>query len=195
MSEKSGLDMLEELVAEVKRLNQKVSVMDQLLKKVANSAKISELATKALDTPLKDWARSGGVKQQPKAQAFDPKSDKNKEPKGLRFNFESNDAAKIMPKTNAQETKKQSVMCMCEGKMVANSRGETIAIPGIDVSIFNDKDEMVKKTRTNRAGAWLSQLPPGKYVALCEGKFQGKPLHPVNIKFEVKPGMEKLEVS
>lgn len=201
MSEKSGMEILEELVQEVKRLNQKVDVMDRLLKQVANSAKISEIATKALNTPLKNWAQHVvSPKKNNQAQAVSKEAvqgAKEAAPsEGMRFKFEPTDAARLQqeaPNRAARRTV-EPVMCMCEGKMVASNKGQNVPLPGVSVSIFNDKDELVKQTKTNRAGSWMSKLSPGRYVALCEGKYQGKALYPININFEVKPGMEKLEV-
>jgi len=182
MKERSGIDMIEELLAEVKRLNKKVDVMDRLLKKVANSTKISEIATKALNTPLKEWAKPGNKT----IEAFS-KDDTEKVKKGKRFKFEPTDASKIK-KVAPNRAAKQDTKCMCSGKMVVSDGGRSVPLPGISVKLFNDKDEIIKKTKTNKAGLWQAQLPVGRYVALIEGKLGGADLYPVNINFEVKPG-------
>ena len=186
MTERSGIDMIEELLAEVKRLNKKVGVMEQLLKKVANSAKISEIATKALETPLKEWAKPGSKR----VEAFSKGEVKENK---KRFKFEPTDAAKIKQEPSNRSVKVNK-MCMCSGKMVVSDKGRSIPLPGVNVKIFDDKDNVVKQTKTNRAGSWMSQLPAGNYVALCEGEFNGQTLYPININFQVKAGMAKLEV-
>jgi len=195
MSELSGIEMLTELLKEVKRLNQKVDVLDRLVKQVANSAKISEIATAALKTPLKNWAQAVTKPVKARAQAVGPPVAKPDAKTGLRFKFESSDAAKSGEAPIRASRTNEPTDCMCEGKMVASANGRTIPLPGVDVSVFDAKDKLVKKTKTNRAGSWMSKLPAGRYVALCEGRFQGKDLYPVNINFEVKPGMRKLEVA
>lgn len=195
MSERSGMEMLEELLREVRRLNQKVDVLDRMVKQVANSAKISEIATKALETPLKDWTVPVAKPKGGKAEAVSIPQPGDA-PSGMRFKFEPSDAAKTTQEAPNRSTRSAPVTtCMCEGKMVASNKGQSVPLPNIQVSIYDSKDALVKQTKTNRAGIWMSKLPPGKYVALCEGTYNGQTLYPVNIGFEVKPGMERLEVN
>ena len=54
-------------------------------------------------------------------------------------------------------------------------------IPEVNVTIHDDKDNVVKRTRTNRSGEWMAQLPPGKYAAECllEGRVNG------NVVFQI----------
>jgi len=189
MSEKSGLEMLAEILYEIKLIRQEMKILDQNIKKVANSAKISEIANKVINTPLKDWARHGTTKGAKVEMANDPS--KTIQKKNLRFGFEPQDASKtnqVSPRVRA------TTECMCEGKMVADYSGKSVPLPGLFVKIFDSKDKLVKQTKTNKAGLWLSKLPVGKYIANVEGKFNGKDLYPVNLTFEVKAGMSKLEV-
>ena len=96
MSEKSGIDMISELLTEVKLLRKELKVLDQNVKKIANSAKISEIANKVINTPLKEWVRPSGV---PKATAEAVTADNRLIKKeNLRFNFESMDASKTAQK-------------------------------------------------------------------------------------------------
>lgn len=197
MTEKSGIEMLGELLKEVKRLNKKVDVLDRLVKQVANSAKISEIATAALNTPLKHWAQPASKPKAASAKAVGKNTvSENSAPTGLRFKFEPTDASRLQQEpANRSSRPAAPTMCMCEGKMVASNKGKNVPLPNVNISIYNAKDALVKKTKTNRAGSWMSKLPPGRYVALCEGKFQGKDLYPININFEVKQGMERLEIT
>lgn len=189
--EVSGLDMLKDLVQEVGLLRKEMRVLDQNIKKIANSAKISELATKAMGTPLEGWARSGGAQVQasaaPSASPGVAAVSKSVQSKDMRFGFDrSADPAKPQPPP--------VTACMCQGKMVAELKGSSIPLPDLDVKIFDEVDAVVKTTKTNRAGVWMSQLKPGNYVANIEGKYAGKDLYPINLAFMVKKGMKKLEV-
>lgn len=195
MTERSGIDMIEELLKEIKTMRSELKVLDRNVKKIANSAKIAEITEKVLNTPFRDWAKantSGG----PNIKAAEAPAIKNINKDNLRFSFESVDASKTKqpPVTKTPQVLQQPEMCMCSGKMVAQSSGKQIPLPGLDVKIFDDKDKLAKETKTNRAGSWMSQLPPGNYVANIEGKYGGKDLYPVNITFSVKSGMKQLEV-
>lgn len=94
---RSGIDMLEELIKEVKLMREEMKVLDHNIKRIANSTKVSELATKALGTPLEAWVKPE-VKQNNKPNAEPVSSDdlvKNKiNKKNIRFNFETTDASK-----------------------------------------------------------------------------------------------------
>ena len=196
MAERSGIDMLKELLREVHIMRNEIKVLDQNIKKIANSAKISEIATKALNTPLKDWTVPVPISNKPKRiEAVDaPKNIINKD--NIRFNLEITDASKTDQVTPNRSVREPTVpmLCMCQGKMVASAGSRTVPLPGLSVKIFDYKDNVVKKTKTNRAGNWMGQLPPGLYVVNIEGKFKGKSLYPVNLNFEVKPDMKTLEV-
>lgn len=195
MAERSGIEMIEELLNEVKAIRAEMKVLDQNIKKVANAVKLIELADKVLNTPMDSFGRANAAKpkaiaatppEKPKAVAAKPpeKIAVAMEPakaQNVRFNFQ-------------QEPKAAEAVCMCEGKMIISSGTNKTPLPDIAVKIFNDKDVLVKETKTNRAGVWMSKLPPGKYVASCDGKFAGKVLNPVNISFIVQDGMKKLEV-
>ena len=198
MAEVSGMEMLAELLKEVKRLNQKVDVLDRLVKQVANSAKVSEIATKALGTPLEGWVMPGRVKAEGKVTAKAYTADqaavaKKQSTGGLRFNYETSDGETVQASVEAVVAS-APVKCRCEGKMIATVEGRPVPLSDVKVTIFDEHDTEVKRTGTNRAGVWQSSLGPGRYVALCEGKMQGKDLYPVNIAFTVEPGMERLVV-
>lgn len=180
---KTGIDILEELVQEIKQLRQEVKILDINIKKVANSAKLAELLE---DKDVKGWSKpKPKAKPSVQVKAFNPEEKAAKPQSNIRFNFE----------TDKVETKPISNNCLCQGKMVAKSGDREIPIPNVSIKIYDDKDNLVKETKTNRAGIWMSKLPLGKYVALCEGTYQDKQLNPVNLMFEVTPGLEKLEVN
>jgi len=184
MKERSGIEMLSELLVEVKTLRKEVKVLEQNVKKIANATKVSEIATKALGTPLKDWIK-------PNNPTIEAVSGRSIDKKNLRFKFESVDASKTKQE---QPRFRKPIMCMCQGKMIITKNGKSVPLSGLDVKIFDDKDNLTKETKTNKAGTWMSQLPPGNYIANIEGKFNNQDLYPVNLSFVVKKGMQKLEV-
>jgi hypothetical protein len=57
-------------------------------------------------------------------------------------------------------------------------------VPEVNITIHDDKDHPVRKTRTNRSGEWQAALPPGRYAAECllEGRVNG------NVVFSVGDG-------
>jgi hypothetical protein len=186
MKEKSGIEMISELLMEVKMLRKEIKVLEQNVKKIANATKVSEIATKALETPLKDWVK-------PSSPSIKSVSGKSIEKKNLRFKFEPVDASKIKQE-QPNRSRLKPTMCMCQGKMIVTKDGRAVPLPGLSVKVFDDKDNMIKTTKTNKAGTWMSQLPPGNYIVNIEGKFNNKDLYPVNLPFVVKEGMQNLEV-
>lgn len=205
MAEKSGIEMLEELLEEVKLLHRKVDLLDRNLKQVANSAKMADLLERAAGTSLDTFSRANGVKA--KIEKVDAQAEiarvKEKASKGMRFKFEPADASKIkQPTALAQKGRVAATAgpknIMVQGKMVIEQGDNSLPLSQIKVTIFDAKDNVVKETKTNRAGRWMSQLPPGQYVAKFEGEYGGKKLMPVNKAFEVPtelpPGQKELEI-
>ena len=196
MTEKSGINMLEELVQEVRLMRKEIKVLEHNIKRIANSAKISELAAKAMGTPFEDWTRSEKTsKSSIEPVNADDLAGSKINKKNIRFNFEPTDASKsnqVQPSRSSRQPAVDS--CMCQGKMVAEYKGSSVPLPGLDVKVYDDKDQLVKETKTNRAGMWMSKLMPGNYVANIEGKYGGQDLYPINLSFVVKPGVSKMEV-
>ena len=196
---KSGIDMLTELLEEVKLLHQKIDLLDRNLKAVANSTKLADLITKASGTRFDAFARAGGVK----AQAVDAKEavQKIKESAqgAMRFKFEPADASKVKQagtlankaRVPVAEVPKKVIV---SGKLVIMNKDQTVPLSQVDVKIFNEKDAAVKETKTNRAGHWVSHLVPGKYVVSFAGEVDGKKLAPVNKSFIVPDGVSEFEV-
>jgi hypothetical protein len=170
MSEKSGIELLQELIQKVDILSKKVDVLDQNVKKMINSKRPSEQVKRA------NAEMVSGVKTE--IQKTKTNIDK------MRFSFD---------RASAKENIKPT-MTMVRGKMATELDGKEVPLIDISVKIYNDKDQLVKETKTNRAGHWMSQLPPGRYVALFEGEYNGSQLVPQNRNFEVTAGSYEIEV-
>ena len=56
-------------------------------------------------------------------------------------------------------------------------------ISDIKITIWDERNNQVKATKTNKAGAWFSFLPPGKYTAQYSKE---DPKIDKNVNFEVK---------
>lgn len=167
MAEKSGIEMIKEILKKMSHLEEQIKVLDRNIKQIANSAKLSELMESAKNTPLKNWAAA---------------AENTSEQKGFKnFKFESANA-----KNTGVAAKKRQSGFMVKGRMMVNSeKGKTVPLPSVFVKIFDDQDTLIRETKTNRAGQWMAKLKPGRYVALFEGKFNGKDLVPINRKFIV----------
>jgi len=70
--------------------------------------------------------------------------------------------------------KKKSAMGSKVMGKIENKEGKRIS--GVRVRVFNKDNDMVKETKTNRAGEWLCFLPPGSYSAeyFLENMIQAK---------------------
>jgi len=194
MADKSGIEMLEMILARLDFLEKKIDVLDQNIKRVANSTKMAEMINKAVGTPVEAWGKAN----KPKIQAAEIKDNKTAEPKsGMRFKFEPTDASKVTQPavvTPAKRTVQAVHNVVVKGKMVTVSGDKSIPLTEVAVKIFDAKDKLVKETKTNRAGQWISHLPPGKYIAEMSGLFNGQELIPQNINFEIPEGVKEFEV-
>lgn len=175
MTEKSGIEILEEILSRLELLEKKVDIIDRNTKLLLNDTKAVgsttqvKQATAEIKTEIQKVARAGF---------------KN-------FKFERSGASTDLNELPKQPTKHVVV----KGKMVAELDGKVVPLSSISVKIYNDSDMLVKETRTNRAGHWVSHLSPGKYVALFEGELNGKKLVSQNRNFVVPENQLEFEVS
>lgn len=190
MSEKSGIEMIEEILYIMKDLQDRVSIIEAHIKAIANSANLSKLVENAANADSHAWANA--IKPMTK--------DKNREKKeaGFKnFRFEATDASKMKDRVPKKHNRSNG-MIMAKGKLKIMHSGKAIPLAGISVKIYDSNDNLVKSTKTNKAGHWMSQLAPGRYVALFEGELNGQKLLPQNKNFEIPanlpPGENEFEV-
>jgi len=183
MADKSGVEMLEEILQKMDLLSKKVDILDQNIKKIANSAKVSELINKAHESNISGWTKPKQVEVE-------------KQPTGMRFTLESVDASRVkqMPSPNKNAKATINNMTMVNGKMITLSENQSVPLPGISIRIFDGKNTILKETKTNKAGQWMAQLMPGKYVVEMTGSYKGQDLVPQNKVFEVPVGVTEFEV-
>lgn len=191
MSEKSGIEMLEEIISRLLRLEQKIDILDKNVKRLMNTEmpvvkntragvssgpmikagvqdiekKINDIKAKTADAVAKSGFKNFG---------FESSTAQN----SPAFNKGNRLAVPNIPSPSGQNV-------MVKGRLKLDKGENTIPLSGASVKIFDEKDVLVKSTKTNRAGHWMSQLPPGKYVALFEGEIDGKKLQSQNKLFEV----------
>lgn len=201
MTEKSGIEMLEEILHRLSSIEKRLDVMDQNIKTIANSSKLSELINKAAGTTLDGWtkaAKPGLPKiQKPEIPNVKDKIEaiKNKAGGFKNFSFEASDASKtdqVPPRRGAALPPGSNILV--KGKIKFDQGDKTVPLSGISVKIYDSQDKEVKNTKTNRAGHWMSHLPPGQYVALFEGTINGKKLLPQNKNFEVPESLPEGQI-
>lgn len=164
MSEKTGLEVLADLAEQIKLLSKKIDLLDQNVKTLMNK----ERQTVKVQVP----PEKPKEKVKPQAMAVDAPP-----PKKGKMIIES--------------SKKPGVMT--SGKLMTPDKYSQ-PIADATVKIYNDQDQLIKETKTNRAGLWMAQLIPGRYVAEITGKFKGKDLTQQNKTFKVPDGVESFEV-
>lgn len=170
---KSGIEMLEEILHKVDVLTKKIDVLEQNLKRVANSAKAVEIAEKG-----------------------------KKSTSNMRFgistaNSETVDVPlkKQIDAPVAKVPQKKFTGPMVSGRIIINGEKPTAAI-GLDVKIYDSNNKLVKATKTNGSGVWMSKLDAGqKYAVEITGKFKGQDLVPINKIINVPFGVEEYEVA
>jgi len=170
MEEKSGMEILEEILKRLDIIEKKINILDFNIKNIINSTKTPDSVANKIHDSQSEIKKELNDTKKEQIAGF-----KN-------FKFEASDVSKIKHSAIKAPGPKN---IMVRGRMVANIDGKQTPLPNILVKIYDNKDFLIKETRTNRAGYWLSQLLPGKYVALFDGELNGKKLVPQNRNFIV----------
>jgi hypothetical protein len=150
MVEKTGIQMIEELLGNMVVLDRRVQVVEQLLKQLLSIANPAKPTAPAL---IQAAIRAASI-----AEANSPDIVKTSPP-------DVADAAQEPPLIKAAPN----------ARVMGKITGEKKAIPNVNITVYDDRDNPIRNTRTNHAGEWQLQLPPGKYVAQCvlEGRVNG----------------------
>ena len=156
MSEKSGMQMLEEILNSVALLNKRYEVIEQNMKEILN--------------------RMNGFHAQNINQNMDN-----------RPKIESTSPLPGKISIGADKPKSPENTTKVMGKIKKDDR----ALIGVFVKITNSEGQMVKETKTNRAGEWMCFLPVGKYKA--EYKLEG--IVDSSVNFQIKSGQTLLRVA
>ena len=134
---KSGLDLLKEIYEKIEELNRRYAVLEQKMDLILNRANGFAPSTQTSQVMINDQPVSiKGTTPTPDAPSIKVGPER----------------PKLSPKNMARVTAKI--------KDESNR-----ALIGVRVRVFNDKNQVVKETKTNRAGEWNSFLPPGNYGA------------------------------
>jgi len=159
---KTGIEILTELVEQVRLLNKRIDLLDQNVKTLMNKTREQKPAETKIDP-------------KPQIQAIDPPPPKQGKMTIL--------------------TEKPRSGVMTSGRLVVKFGDKQTPIADASIKIFNDKDVLVRETKTNRGGIWMCLLPAGKYVAEITGKFRGKDLITQNKNFTIPDdGRKEFEV-
>lgn len=158
MSEKSGIQMLEEIIDSVNLLNRRFEVIEQTMKELLN--RLNGFQSCSVENPI-----STG---KPTIEGTEPSPFIPIKPV-IGQSSNSNSSTKVM------------------GKIKHDGR----AVIGVSVVVKDHRNQIVKETKTNRAGEWMCFLPAGKYKA--EYALQG--LIDANVNFQITPGQTLLRVA
>ena len=163
MSEKSGLEMLEELLQKVNLLNKRFEVIEQNTKELMNRANGFEIPKKEI---------KNSTIEKPKTNLQPIISSTITDPTG---------------KMQINEPKPKNTT-----KVIGKIKGKDGKyLSGVAVKVFNGSGEIIKETKTNRAGEWMSFLPPGRYGA----EYILENIIHANVTFNVVDGQTVLRVA
>lgn len=155
MADKTGIQMIEELLGGMAILDRRIQVVEQLLKQLLAAANASPgCAAPGVEINGRP-AKAAGSESPP------------------------------APKPSIEGTAQEPLIRAApNARVVGRIVQDGKPIPEVNVTIHDDRNNPVRKTRTNRSGEWMAQLPPGKYVAECllEGRVNG------NVVFNVGLG-------
>lgn len=141
---KSGIELIEELLEQVKILNKRFEITEQNVKLLLGKANNPGLA--AGDPGVQIMVNDAPVK----IKSTVPEPDVSAVPIPIAV-VPAQDS--VPPNTSSARV---------TGK-IKDKEGRVLS--GINVRVYNIGDQMVKNTKTNRAGEWMCFLPAGKYYA------------------------------
>jgi hypothetical protein len=75
---------------------------------------------------------------------------------------------------------------------IKNHNKEPIA--NVDIKIYNEKGEIIKKRNTDDKGYWEARISPGKYGIEYDPSSLNKKFKPLNININIIDGMKEYEV-
>lgn len=170
MAEKSGLEMIEALLEKVELLDRRFTTVEQNVKELLSRANgfVPQVSQPELTTAPAAPA--------PQLKVPGP-SITGSEPSAT--SMEAMNASAIKATTN--NTKVMGKIKNREGK----------ALIGVQVTVLKENGEIVKQTKTNRAGDWMCFLPPGIYKARY---FLDKMIN-TNVAFSINPEQTLIRVA
>jgi len=139
---KSGLNMLEEILDKMSTLDRRMQVVETNLKVLLNSKNAGLSINGSVAEPPIGVKMNDKPAGAPRLEAPEPKGPPK--PKAAP-------SSRVIGRIKGQDGK---------------------AVPNVSVTVYDARNNAIKRTRTNRAGDWMAFLPPGKYGAECilEGK-------------------------
>lgn len=149
MEQKTGIQMIEELLNGQAVIDRRLQVVEHLLKQLLATANSGCLVPAGIELNGKPIKSAGGIEINGKA---------------------------AKPQPSIEEAVQEPVIrAAANARVVGRIAEDGKAVPEVNVTIYDDRNSAIRKTRTNRSGEWMAQLPPGKYAAECvlEGRING----------------------
>lgn len=184
MAEKSGLEMIEDIMNKVILFERRITNIEQMMKELLNRAngfenpQISKPSLAAVADQPRPSIVGTGIPPQKIGDA--PVIDTS-EIEGKIVIDPTNVARKEVkigdPPPGAVTSTKTKIM----GK-IKDKDGRFVS--GVNVKVSAPNGQIIKETRTNRAGDWMCFLPPGQYNA----EYYLKDLIYANVRFNVEEG-------
>lgn len=177
MSEKSGIQMIEEIMERIEMLDRRFTIVEQMMKELMN--RTSVLAQPLCEIPEEEIKPVGPG---PSIGATDPLPKIDVTPETMQ----APKAPEIGDPPGG--VKATTINSKAMGK-IKNSDGR--AVSGVAVKIFDGNNNVIKETKTNRAGDWMCFLPPGRYKA----EYFLKDMISANVNFNITPGQTLIRVA
>lgn len=169
--EKSAIDAIYELLAEVKEIRKELKIMDSNIKLLNNKvAKLSLAATPAI---MADNTSATSTNSRPSATA----------PIGVSVKPTAIDSQPL--------SKEPETTVKVFGR-IKNQRQKPIT--GVYIKIYDPKGEVIKTRETDAKGYWEARVSPGQYVIELNAQHINKKFIPKNFNIEVTDKMNEYEV-
>jgi hypothetical protein len=158
---KSGIELIQELLEEVRTLNKRFEITEQNVKLLLQKVNVNVAPQQTIAQPT-ILANDSPVK----IKSVEPEP----EPAISELQKNANGSTRVIGKVQD---------------------GESRIISGLPVKIYNIGNQLVKDTKTNRAGEWMCFLTRGVYYA----KYQLDGQMPTQVNFKVGDGQTIVRVA
>jgi hypothetical protein len=133
MSEKSGIQILENLCEQISLLNKRFEIIEQNTKELLQRSNGFSVKQKTIEKSI------------------------------IEIPIEKQQEKPTIVSTSPMPKKKESTVENCAKIIGKLKTQDGKCITDVQITILDQKEQPVKSTKTNRAGEWIAFVPQGKY--------------------------------
>jgi hypothetical protein len=190
MAEKSGLEMIEDIMKKVDLLERRFTNIEQMMKEMLNRAN-------GFEGPRKPSMCATAAQPRPSMMPTGIPPQKIGDAPVVELPEEEGQEVMLGPENIARKEIQigdtpPGVVTGAKTKVMGKIKDtDGRFVSGVNVKVSDANGQVVKETRTNRAGDWMCFLPPGQYGA----EYYLKDMIHANVRFHLEEGQTVFRVA